>query len=112
MATLFPLRARRDQDPSQGVQIVQQMVEFLRDVFDKFTNTVVRGNTTMLATATTVVVSFATQPGTVYSVAVTPLADPGGRVWVSAKSASGFTINSSVAAPVGGLAFDWIAKGA
>lgn len=111
MATLFPLRAKRG-DPENGYLTVQSMVEFLRDAFDRFTGTISRGQATVLAGNTTVVVALTANIGAVYSVAPCPLADPGGRWWVSGKTSSQFIINLGVAAPVGGIAFDWTAKGA
>lgn len=111
MATLFPLRAKRG-DPENGYMVVQQMVEFLRDTFDKFTATFTRGSATVTNGNTTVVVPLTANVGAVYSVGLTPLADPGGRFWVSGKTSSQFVINLGVAAPVAGIAFDWTAKGA
>lgn len=111
MATNFPQRARRG-DPENGYMVVQQMVEFLRDVFDKFAGTVVRGQATVTVGNTSVIVALGTTVGATYSVSATPLADPGGRFWISGKSSSQFTINLGVAAPAGGIVFDWIAKGA
>ena len=110
MATQFPFNAKRG-DPENGYMVVQQMVLFLRDAFDTFTGKVLRGNNTVLQAATTVV---CTLPATlaVYSVAATPLVNPGGNWWISGKTTTQFTINLAVAAPVGGIAFDWIVKGA
>lgn len=109
MTTTFPQRARRD-DPN-GHMVVQQNLEFLRDTYDsaqgKFkqgTSTVTNGNTTVVVTHALGVAS--------YQISLTPTTDPGGRYWVSGKSATQFTINLQVAAPVAGVSFDWIVKGA
>lgn len=108
MATIFPQHARRD-DPN-GHMVVQQMVEFLRDEFDQELGKIIRGNSTIVAAATFADVAVSA-PAT-YSVVVTPLNDPGSRFWVSNRTSGGFRINLSAAAPVGGVAFDWIVKGA
>lgn len=104
------MRAHRG-DPENGYMIVQQMVEWLRDAFDAFTGKVMRGNSTVLATTTSVVCTLPTAQGT-YSVVASPLLNPGGIWWISGKTASQFVINLAVAAPVGGIPFDWIVKGA
>jgi len=106
--TQFPMSAHRF-DAENGYMTVQQMVYYLRDVFDKFAGTFQKGTATVPPSATSVVVTIATTPSG--TVAITPLADPGGRWWVSAKSATGFTINLQVAAGGSGVAFDWIVKG-
>lgn len=111
MATNFPLRAKRG-DPENGYMVVQQMVEFLRDVFDRFTGTITRGSATVTNGNTTVAVPIPSNIGATYSVGLTPLADPGGRFWVTGKTSSQFVINLGVAAPVAGVGFDWTAKGA
>jgi hypothetical protein len=108
--TNFPMRPRRD-DPVGGYLTVQQMVEYLRDVFDKFKDSFVRGQATVASGATTVSVAMAASPGSTYSVVVQPLVNPGGTFWVSAKTGTSFTINLAVAAPAGGCPFDYIAKG-
>jgi hypothetical protein len=102
------MHARRG-DPEEGYLVVQQMVEFLRDAFDKSTGAFQKGTATVPNAATTVGVTFTSTPNG--AVSVTPLADPGGRWWVSAKSATGFTINLQVAAGGSGVAFDWMVKG-
>jgi hypothetical protein len=96
-------------DPENGYMTVQQMVLYLRDVFDKFANTFQRGTATVAASSTGVAVTIASTSS--YALTVTPLGDPGGRWWVSGKSGTGFTINLQVAAPAGGLSFDWTVKG-
>jgi len=110
MATQFPMQARRG-DPEEGYLVVQQMVLYLRDVFDKAMAGQARGSALIVQSATTVSVSIPAAVGAVYSIAVVPLNDPVGRYWVSGKTTSGFTINLSTAAPVGGVAFDWIVRG-
>src|SRR5215467_6645783 len=103
------MHARRN-DIEEGYLVVQQMVEYLRDVFDKFVAGSARGTATITQTNTSVVVNIPSTVGGTYSAQVTPLQDPGGRYWISTKSSSGFTINLSVAAPVGGVAFDWLVR--
>jgi hypothetical protein len=105
------MHARRG-DPEEGYLVVQQMVEFLRDAFDKFASVNARGSSTIIQGNTSVGVSFASAVGAIYSVAVTPIGDPGSRFWVSGKSSGGFTINLQTAAPVGGVNFDWLVRGA
>jgi hypothetical protein len=107
--TEFPERARRGD--TNGHMVVQDMLYFLRDAFDSFIAKVARGQATIPNTATSVVAALGTTMAT-YSVAITPLSDPGGRVWVSNKTSTQFQINSSVAAPLAGIVFDWVAKGA
>lgn len=107
--TEFPTRARRDD--RNGHMVVQQLLEFLRDQFDKFQNNTIRGTSTVLATQTTLVVSHGLGNPT-FSVVAVPLLDPGGRYWLSNKTATQFQINLQTAAPVGGIPFDWIVKGA
>jgi hypothetical protein len=107
--TEFPTRARRDD--RNGHMVVQQLLEFLRDQFDKFWQGQIRGNSTVPNTATTLVVTHGLGQPT-YSVVATPLVDPGvGRWWISNKTATQFQINLTTAAPVGGVPFDWIVKG-
>lgn len=92
--------------------VVQQMVLFLRDAFDAFQNKFTgQGTANVPQAATSVGVTFSTT-ASLYALSVTPTNDPGGRYWVSGKSSLGFTINLQVAAPVGGINFDWLAKGA
>lgn len=110
MATLFPLRAKRG-DVENGYMVVQQMVEFLRDVFDKFTGSIIPGSSIITNGNTTVTVAL-TSALAVYSVQATPTVDPAGRYWISGKTSTQFVINLQVAAPVGGITFDWIVKGA
>jgi hypothetical protein len=108
MATQFPMQAHR-WDVEDGYMTVQQMVFFLRDVFDTFVGKFQKGTATVPNGATSVAVTITSAPG--YVLTATPLADPGGRWWVSGKSALGFTINLQVAAGVSGVAFDWTVKG-
>jgi hypothetical protein len=105
------MQARRG-DPEEGYLVVQQMVLFLRDVFDKFAQASARGVSTIVQGTTTVNASLPAAVGATYSVALAPLNDPVGRYWVTNKTSSGFTINLSAAAPVGGVAFDWVVRGA
>lgn len=106
--TEFPTRARRDD--RNGHMVVQSMLEFLRDQFDKTWNGVKQGTSTVPNTATTLVVTHALGSAT-YAVVATPLLDPGGRWWISNKTSSQFQINLQTAAPVGGIPFDWIVRG-
>jgi hypothetical protein len=109
VTTFFPERARRD-DPF-GHMVVQRMLEFLRDIFDKSLTASLRGTATVAQSATTVTVNH--NVGTsLYSAVATPTSNPGGSWWVSGKTASQFVINLQTAAPVGGVSFDWTVKGA
>jgi hypothetical protein len=105
------MRARRG-DIEDGYLVVQEMVLFLRDAFDKFQVKFQAGQATVAQSNTSIAVSLPSNPGAIYSVALTPTVDPGGRYWVTGKSSTGFTINLQTAAPVGGVSFDWSVKGA
>jgi hypothetical protein len=107
--TEFPTRPRRGD--RNGHMVVWQMLQFLRDQFDKFTASVGRGTSTVLQGQTTLTVTHGLGAST-YSVAASPLVNPGGNWWISNKTATQFQINLAVAAPVGGVPFDWIVKGA
>src|SRR2546423_109629 len=109
MKTEFPTRPRRDDQ--NGHMTVWLMLQFLRDQLDKFTATVARGVSTVLAGNTTLIVNHGLGQST-YSVALAPGANPGGAFWISNKTATQFQINLAIAAPVGGVPFDWIVKGA
>jgi len=109
MATVFPQRARRD-DPN-GHMVVQNNLDFLKDAFDALAAKFKNGQATVSVGATAVIVTHGLGASS-SSVSVTPLQDPGGRYWVSGKSATAFQINLQVAAPVGGIQFDYIVKGA
>lgn len=109
MSTEFPQRARRGDD--NGHMVVQENLYFLRDTFDQSLAKILGGSATILSGAAFVDVTF-TPSLAIYFVAISPLADPGGRVWVSNKASSQFRINSTIAAPVAGLPFDWVLKGA
>jgi hypothetical protein len=91
--------------------VVQNNLEYLRDQFDGQTTKLKQGSATVPNGATTVNVTHSLGIATNY-VALTPTVDPGGRYWVTGKSATAFTINLQVAAPVAGISFDWIVKGA
>jgi hypothetical protein len=110
--TNLPMHVRRDDDPRDSVVTLQQMIQFLRDSFDTFQSKFQNGTSTITSGNTTVAVSFPASLAGTFQVEVTPLANPGGAWWVSGKGAGGFTINLAVAAPVSGVAFDWVAKGA
>lgn len=111
MAIRFPQRWTSSTPSDKAPGILQNCIDFLADFVDKFTSKFAQGTATVANGNTTVAVLF---PTSILSPAVeiTPVADPGGRYWISARTGSGFTINLSVAAPVAGVAFDWIAKGA
>ena len=107
--TEFPTRARRGDE--HGYMIVQQNLEFLRDKFDATRVSILRGQATVGVGTTTLVVTHSLGSST-YSVVASPLVNPGGNWWISNKSATQFQLNLAVAAPVGGVPFDWIVKGA
>jgi hypothetical protein len=111
MTVRFPQRWTSSTDPAKAPGILQNALDFLADLFDKFTAATAKGTATVTNGNVAVAVAFAT-PITSPAVVVTPLSDPGGRFWTSARTSSGFTINLGVAAPVAGVVFDWIAKGA
>jgi hypothetical protein len=91
--------------------VVQQMLEFLRDVFDKFVGNFVLGSGTVLQGNTTLVVTHGLGNAT-YAVVASPKLNPGGNWWITGKTSTQFTINLAAAAPVGGIPFDWLVKGA
>jgi hypothetical protein len=91
--------------------VVQNNLDFLKDLFDGLGNKFKSGSATVPNAATTVVVTHGLGVAS-NAVVITPTVDPGGRFWVSAKSSTQFTINLQVAAPVGGISFDYIVKGA
>lgn len=111
MAIRFPQRWTSSTDPAKAPGVLQNALDFLADIVDKFMGQTARGTATVTNGNFTQAVAFAT-PISSPSVVITPVADPGGRFWTSARTSAGFTINLSVAAPVAGVAFDWIAKGA
>lgn len=108
MATNFPTRSRRDDQ--YGHKVVEANLDFLRDVFDKAEAKRLGGTATIAVGATSIVVTHGLGNGN-FQVAITPLADPTVRYWVTAKSSTSFTISLSAAAPAGGVAFDWILRG-
>lgn len=111
MAINFPFRVNRNTDPVDAIQKLQQLLEFLRDEIEKIVAKTMRGSSSVAAAATTVIVTHGfNQPS--YSVALTPLADPGGRFWASNKTSNDFQINLQTAAPGGGVPFDWILSSA
>lgn len=109
MAIRFPQRVGSG-NMDKAWAILQNNLDYLADLYDKFTSVNAKGFATVTNGNTTVAVSFGgniTSP----AVTITPTADPGGRYWITGRTAAGFTINLSVAAPVAGVGFDWIAKG-
>jgi hypothetical protein len=109
VATIFPKRARRGD--ANGYMVVQEMLDWLRDLFDGFTNRFRQGTATVPQAATFVDVVHGLGQGN-HQVLLTPLTNPAADWWVSSKSATQFRINLSVAAPVGGITFDYLVKGA
>lgn len=105
----FKTRSRRD-DP-YGHKTVELNLDDLLNAYNTFANKFRGGSVTVLAGATTVVVVHSLGSA-IYAAAVTPTLDPGGRYWISGKTSTQFTINLSVAAPVGGIPFDYLVKGA
>jgi len=90
---------------------VQSMLEYLRDKYDGFQNKFLTGNATVLQGNTTLLVTHGLGNPT-YAVVVSPTVNPGGNWWISNKTASQFQLNLAVAAPVGGVPFEWQVKGA
>ena len=73
--------------------------------YSKTANTTSMKGTATFSAATTVAVAFpTTQEDAVYKVMLTPQADPVGRLWVSSKATTGFTINNSSSTSI---AVDW-----
>lgn len=109
MTIRFPQRVKtNDENPWATLQ---NNLEYLADLFDKFQGAQAKGTATITNGNTFVDVSF-TSTITTPAVVVTPLADPGARYWISNRTGAGFRINQGVAAPVAGVGYDWIAKGA
>jgi hypothetical protein len=73
----------------------------------------VAGTCTVLQAASTAQCSFISgfPQGVVPVVVVTPTGNPGGNFWVSGISGTGFSINMSSPASVGGLTFNYIVVG-
>lgn len=90
---------------------VQFLVEVLRDALDAFIAKFTVGTATVTNGNTTATVTHGLNMASNY-VSLTPTADPGGRYWVSNKTATAFQINLQTAAGVGGVSFDWLVKGA
>jgi hypothetical protein len=109
MAIQFPQRLTKFSEDAWVV--LQNNLDYLSDLFDKFTAKQAKGTSTITNGNTFVDVNL-TSPITSPSVVITPVADPGGRFWISNRTSGGFRINQGVAAPVGGVGYDWIAKGA
>lgn len=109
MATTFARSPKRD-DPN-GHMTVQANLDQLRDAFDASVGKFKQGTSTVTSANTSLVVTHGLGAAT-HQVMLTPLVDPAGRWWVSNKTATQFQINLQVAAPVGGIQFDWVVKGA
>lgn len=109
MAIQFPQRVTKLTEDAWVV--LQNNLDFLANLFDVFQNKQAKNTSTITNGNTFVDVNFAS-PITNPSVVVTPVADPGARYWISNRTSAGFRINQGVAAPVAGVAYDWIAKGA
>jgi len=72
---------------------------------DNATGNNLAGNGTFSASTTATVTFANAEPDANFRVSVTPTADPAGRIWVTAKATSGFTVNSSSSTSA---TFDWI----
>ncbi len=109
--TTFPqVPNRHDRDLGAQVWTVWTMLKYLaNNVYDRFVASFVSGSATVVATTTTIVVTHSLNAAT-YAVMITPIGDPGGRYWVSAKTVTQFTINMQVAAGGSGQLFDWMVK--
>lgn len=104
----FKTRSRRE-DPF-GHKTVELNLDDLLNAYNTFVNKFRSGSVTVPQAATTLTVVHSV--GMTNSVAVTPMLDPGGRYWISGKTATQFVINLQVAAPLGGIPFDYLVKGA
>jgi hypothetical protein len=80
----------------RGATIIQQTQQ---------KNQNLRGTATFAAGTTVAVVFANAEKDTSYFVAIAPQGNPGGNVWVSAKTTSGFTLNCSASTSI---AVDWI----
>jgi hypothetical protein len=110
MPTAFPQTARRDDQ--QGHMVVQRMLWYLRDTFDKNAGSTAQGDATVTNGNTTVSVSHGLANVISVNVQVTPISNPSGLLWwVSGRTPTAFVINLSAAAPVAGVQFNWQAKG-
>jgi hypothetical protein len=105
----FKTRSRRD-DPF-GHKTVELNLDDLLAAYNTFVQKFASGSVSVPAGQTTLNVAH-TSVGSIHAVTVTPTGDPGGRWWISGKTATGFTINLQVAAPAGGVGFDYFVKGA
>jgi hypothetical protein len=106
--TEFPTRARRND--RYGHMVVQQLLEFLRDNYDRFAGSFVQGSTTVPQGATTIVVTHGLGAA-IYVATASPTVNPGGNWWISNKTATTFQLNLAAAAPLGGVPFQWQVKG-
>lgn len=104
----FPTRARRD-DPN-GHMTVMEMLEFLAGEFQGAVAAEAYGSVTVANGATTASVTHDALPAD-HKVTASPKVDPGGRWWLSNITSTGFQVNLQTAAGIGGVPFDWIAKG-
>lgn len=109
-STQFPQRPSKTSPPQQQIWTLWQNLQYLANtVFDGFATKFAGGSSSVPATTTSVVVTHSLNMPT-YAVKITPTADPGGWWWVTGKTSSQFTLNLHVAAPGGGLPFDWEVK--
>lgn len=103
-----PRRAGAPIDAAMTIwQVLLNLIAWLNQNFvGQFASgiaTITSGNTTVAVTHNLATAS--------YRISLTPNgSNPGGFWWVTAKTGTSFTINVSVAAPVGGTAFDWTAR--
>jgi hypothetical protein len=89
--------------------VVMQMLEELRDEFDRQTGKIVSGSATITNPSTSVVVTHGLGQASYVAIA-TPKADPVNRYWISNKTDVQFQLNVNVT-PAGSLSFDWLVKG-
>lgn len=105
---LLPYKPRRG-DPDAAMTVQKNVDELVAQLKNR-DNARDSGSVTITSGNTSVAVAFTKTLVNPHAVA-SPIDDPAGRWWLSAKSATGFTINLQTAAGVGGVDFDWHAEG-
>ena len=105
-----PDRQPRRNDPDAAMTVWQVILNLIDWLTSNYVQQFKSGSATVPNTNTTLVVNHGL--GVVsYRIALVPTIDPGGRYWVTNKTASSFQINLQIAAPVGGITFDYFVKG-
>jgi hypothetical protein len=109
MSTIFfPFRPRPEDE--QAALVVQRNLEFLAGLMDDLVNSSDSGSGVVVESATASAISFLRAIENPHVIA-TPTVGSSIPYWVSNKTNTGFIFNLQTAAPVGGVTFDWIARG-